>query len=104
MPHVVTEKCLGEVYANCVEGCPVEAFQHGEYKGQPLMVIDPDLCIDCGVCLPICPIGAIVGSTDENPEWTRLNAELAPHFKGGPKAEPRDAKDPPRRPENKLVR
>ncbi|MFA6030236.1 MAG: ferredoxin family protein [Elusimicrobiota bacterium] len=104
MPHVVTEKCLGEVYAACVEGCPVEAFHPGEYKGQPFMVIDPDLCIDCGVCLPECPIGAIVGSVDDSPEWAKVNAELSPVFKSNPKATPRDQKEAPHKPENKLVK
>ena len=49
------------------------------------MIIDPEVCIDCGVCLPECPIGAIVGSVDESPEWAKINAELTPEFKTHPK-------------------
>ena len=41
---------------------------------------------------------------DDNPEWAKINAELAPTFKGNPKATPRPANDPPRRPTNKLVK
>ncbi|QHD65100.1 ferredoxin family protein [Neorickettsia findlayensis] len=56
MPHVVTEKCLKCKYTDCVEVCPVDCFREaGEY-----LVIDPDVCIDCGVCVPECPIEAII--------------------------------------------
>ena len=104
MPHVVTEKCLGEAYANCVEVCPTESFHSGTYKGEPFTAIDPETCIDCGACVPECPIGAIVGSVDESPEWARINAELTPQFKNNPKAAKRPANDPPRKPGNKLVK
>jgi ferredoxin len=43
------------------------------------MVIDPDECIDCAVCVPECPVDAIVPDTDIEPDdkWLHLNAELA---------------------------
>ena len=104
MPHVIDQKCLGEVYAACVDVCPTESIHPGPYKGEAFMVIDPDTCIDCGVCLPECPIGAIVGSVDENPEWAAINKELTPAFKSNPKAATRPANDPPRKPTNKLVK
>ena len=103
MAQVIGEACLGEVYAACVDVCPTESVYPGQYQGQPFMVIDPESCIDCGVCLPECPIGAIMPA-DDNPEWAKINAELAPTFKGNPKATPRPANDPPRRPTNKLVK
>lgn len=103
MAYVVTEKCLGERYATCVAVCPVEAFSPGEYKGEAFMVIDPDTCITCGMCLPECPIGAIVDSEDKDPKAAALNRELAPKFKGNPPVTPRAANDPPKKPGNKLV-
>jgi ferredoxin len=60
MPHIVTEKCVKCKYTDCVEVCPVDCF----YEGDDYLVIDPDVCIDCGVCIPECPIDAIVN--DEN--------------------------------------
>ena len=60
MPHVITEKCLGEQYGACVEVCPVDCFHPGTYKGELFMVIDPLTCIDCGLCVPECPVGAII--------------------------------------------
>ena len=104
MAHVILEKCLGEVYAACVDVCPVECIHPGPYKGEAFMIIDPDVCIDCGVCLPECPIGAIVGSVDEAPEWAGINKELTPTFKNNPKVTPRPPNDPPHKPGNKLVK
>jgi formate hydrogenlyase subunit 6/NADH:ubiquinone oxidoreductase subunit I len=74
----------------------------GTYQDQPFLVIDPEECIDCGVCQPECPIDAIVETEDDDPEWAAINAELSPEFKNNEPVEPRPANDPPRRPENKL--
>lgn len=102
MPYVITEKCLGERYATCAEVCPVDCIHPGEYNGQVFMVIDPDDCIDCGVCQPECPIDAIVDSVDESPEWAKINAQLSPEYKNNPKVEPRPANDPPRKESNRT--
>ncbi|MEK6712522.1 MAG: ferredoxin family protein [Nitrospinota bacterium] len=102
MTFVISEKCLGERYATCVSVCPVDCMHPGEYKGQPFLVIDPEECIDCGVCQPECPIDAILESEDDSPEWAKINAELSPSFKNNSPVEPRPANDPPHRPENKL--
>jgi len=44
-----------------------------------MLVIDPDTCIDCGLCIPECPVHAIYAE-DELPEpyaeWTQKNADL----------------------------
>ncbi|MCK5548504.1 MAG: ferredoxin family protein [Thermoplasmata archaeon] len=103
MAYVIGEKCLGEKYGLCAEVCPVECIHPGEYKGEELMVVDPDECIDCGACVPACPIGAIAESVDDDPEWAKINAELTPKFKGNPPGPTRAADDPPRKPGNKLV-
>lgn len=60
MTYVVTEKCIKCKYTDCVEVCPVDCF----YEGENMLVINPDECIDCGVCEPECPIDAIVPDTD----------------------------------------
>jgi ferredoxin len=41
---------------DCVEVCPVDCF----YEGENMLVINPDECIDCGVCEAECPVGAII--------------------------------------------
>src|SRR3989338_1569320 len=98
MPYVITEKCLGERYATCVDVCPVTCIYPGEHKGEVYMVIDPEVCIDCGACLPECPIEAIVASPDEaEPEAVDLNAKYSPEWKEHAAVEPRPANDPPRK-------
>ena len=104
MAYVITEKCLGEQYGDCVEVCPVDCIYPGDYKGEPFMVIDPLTCIDCGLCLPECPVGAIVPKIEQDPEYTKINEELAPQFLNNPKVTPRPATEPPRKPHHKLIR
>lgn len=103
MPHVVTEKCLGEQYASCVGVCPVDCFHAGTYNGESFMVIDPLTCIDCGLCVPECPVGAIVTKIEIDPAYTKINADLAPQWMNNPKVTPRPVDEPPRKPQNKKV-
>ncbi|QGR02113.1 ferredoxin family protein [Ehrlichia ruminantium] len=56
MTHFITDRCIKCKYTDCVEVCPVDCF----YEGPNMLVIDPDQCIDCGVCIPECPIDAII--------------------------------------------
>ena len=55
MTFVVTESCIRCKYTDCVEVCPVECFHAGEL----MLVINPDECIDCNLCVPECPVDAI---------------------------------------------
>ena len=103
MSYVIVEKCLGERYASCVAVCPVDCIYPGEYKGEAFMVIDPNVCITCGACLPECPIGAIVESEDYSPDWAKINAELAPGYQPNPKVPERPRDDKPHKEGNKLV-
>ena len=103
MAYVIGEKCLGERYATCVSVCPVECIYPGEYDGKEFMVIDPEVCISCGLCLPECPINAIVDSEDLDPEWAKINADLATKFKENAPVPERPRDDPPKRPDNQLV-
>ena len=74
MTYVVTEACIKCKYTDCVEVCPVDCF----YEGENMLVINPDECIDCGVCEPECPAEAIVPDTEDGIEqWTELNAKYS---------------------------
>ncbi|MBN07695.1 MAG: ferredoxin [Rhodospirillaceae bacterium] len=74
MTYVVTENCIKCKYMDCVEVCPVDCF----YEGENTLVINPDECIDCGVCEPECPAEAIVPDTEEGlDEWLELNAKFS---------------------------
>jgi ferredoxin len=76
MTHVVLESCIRCKYTDCVDVCPVDCFR----EGGNFLVIDPDECIDCTLCVPECPAEAIFAE-DDVPESQRafiaLNAELA---------------------------
>ncbi|MCX8064185.1 MAG: ferredoxin family protein [Candidatus Hydrogenedentes bacterium] len=63
MAFVVCEPCIKCKYTNCVDVCPVACFR----EGSVMLVIDPDECIDCAVCVDECPVRAIY-SQDEVPE------------------------------------
>ncbi|AFE52409.1 ferredoxin (fdxA) [Rickettsia prowazekii str. GvV257] len=65
MTYVVTDECVKCKYTDCVEVCPVDCFYEGEF----MLVINPDECIDCGVCVPDCPIDAIKPESPELIEW-----------------------------------
>ena len=71
MTYVVTENCIKCKYTDCVEVCPVDCF----YEGENMLVINPDECIDCGVCVPECPAQAIFSDTEKEatPPWLELN-------------------------------
>ena len=76
MTHVVTEACIRCKYTDCVAVCPVDCF----HEGPDFIAIDPAVCIDCGVCIPECPVEAIVEEGDLRPdqaEYLELNARLA---------------------------
>lgn len=76
MTFVVTEKCIRCKYGDCVEVCPVDCFR----EGPNMLVIDPEECIDCNLCVPECPVDAIFAE-DEVPEdqkeFIELNEKLA---------------------------
>lgn len=73
MTFVVTEACIKCKYTDCVEVCPVDCF----YEGENMLVINPDECIDCGVCEPECPADAILPEMEHLLKWVELNREYA---------------------------
>lgn len=78
MPFVVTEACIQCKYTDCVTVCPMDCF----FEGPNFMVIHPDECIDCSICVAECPVGAIVNATEipeGQKEFIELNARLAQH-------------------------
>ena len=76
MTYVVTETCIKCKYTDCVEVCPVDCF----HEGPNFLVIDPEECIDCTLCVPECPVNAIYAEDDVPPDqsgFLALNAELS---------------------------
>jgi len=76
MAYVVTENCIRCKYTDCVDVCPVDCFR----EGPNFLVIDPDECIDCTLCVAECPAEAIFAEDDvpaDQQGFIALNAELA---------------------------
>lgn len=74
MTHVVTENCEGCRYTECAAVCPVECFHAAPGR----LYIDPAVCIDCGACVPVCPVKAIFDQVDLPPadrRWLEVNRE-----------------------------
>jgi ferredoxin len=80
MTYVVTESCIKCKYTDCVDVCPVDCFR----EGPNILVIDPDECIDCTLCVAECPVEAIFAEDDVPPDqkdFIALNAELSKVWK-----------------------
>ena len=77
MTYTVNDKCIMCKHTDCVEVCPVDCF----YEGENMLVINPDECIDCGVCEPECPIDAIVSDADykkdDKQKWLEINEKYS---------------------------
>ncbi len=93
MPYIITEPCVGTADTACVEVCPVDCihptkeewpekgYEEGKLEGK-MLYIDPEECIDCGACEPVCPVQAIYAE-DEVPEdqkkYIAINYEYYGH-------------------------
>lgn len=71
MPFVITDPCIGTKDSACVDVCPVDCIHprkdEPEYETASTLYIHPEECIDCGACVPACPVAAIYDSVDSTP-------------------------------------
>ena len=79
MAYVITEPCIGTKDASCVEACPVDCIHSTDSDEQ--YYIDPDTCIDCGACEPVCPVNAIYAESDVPAEYKQYIQINADYFK-----------------------
>jgi NAD-dependent dihydropyrimidine dehydrogenase PreA subunit len=70
MPFVIAEPCIDVLDQACVTVCPVACIHFDQGKDRKLY-IDPDECIDCGACEPMCPVEAIYSDVDLPNEWEK---------------------------------
>ena len=94
MTYVVTENCIKCKFTDCVEVCPVDCF----HEGPNFLVIDPEECIDCTLCVAECPAEAIFADSDvpdDQQAFIDLNADLAKSWPvmSAPKEPPEHADD-----------
>lgn len=73
MSHYITEPCIGVKDASCVEVCPVDCIhprpEAPDFDKEEMLYIDPDTCIDCGLCVDECPVSAIFAEDDLPERW-----------------------------------
>jgi NAD-dependent dihydropyrimidine dehydrogenase PreA subunit len=73
--YVVGEPCIDTKDKACIEECPVDCI----YEGARMLYINPDECVDCGACEPVCPVDSIYYEEDLPPQWQpykELNADF----------------------------
>jgi ferredoxin len=62
-----------------VDACPVDCIHpkkdEAGHAEQPQLYINPSECIDCGACVPVCPVTAIF-AMDELPDKWKHYAEI----------------------------
>ncbi len=76
MTYVIAEPCIDVMDRACVDECPVDCI----YEGERSLYIQPDECIDCGACEPVCPVQAIFYQDDLPQEWSAFTADNAAFF------------------------
>ena len=71
MPFIITDPCIGTKDHSCVDVCPVDCIHlrkdEPEFEQATMLYIHPDECIDCGACVPACPVAAIYDSVEATP-------------------------------------
>lgn len=84
MAYVIAEPCIGTKDSACVDACPVDCIhpkkdESGHADAEQLF-IDPVECIDCGACVPVCPVSAIYAGDDLPEKWADFQQKNAGHF------------------------
>ena len=78
MTYVITQPCIDVKDKACVDVCPVDCIHPIDGEDVNQLFIDPDECIDCMACEPVCPVEAIFAEEDVPKEWvhfTKINAD-----------------------------
>ena len=79
MTYVIVEPCIGVKDKGCIDVCPMDCI-HGTDHDE-LFYIDPEECIDCGACVPACPVEAIFAEAEVPEKWQHFTQVNADYFK-----------------------
>jgi NAD-dependent dihydropyrimidine dehydrogenase PreA subunit len=87
MPFVITDPCIGTKDTACVDVCPVDCIHprkdEPEFEQATMLYIHPEECIDCGACVPACPVTAIYDSVDAVPASQKALIEANAVYRNG---------------------
>jgi len=83
--YVIAQPCIGVKDAACVDTCPVDCIHprkdEADFAAVKMLFIDPETCIDCGLCVTECPVDAIFHESHLKDEWKEYIARNADYYK-----------------------
>ncbi len=87
MPFIITDPCIDTKDTACVDVCPVDCIHprkdEPEFAQTTMLYIHPEECIDCGACVPACPVAAIYESADSTPSHQRDLVDANATYRNG---------------------
>ncbi len=85
MSYYIVEPCIGTKDTACVEVCPVDCIHPTKdedgFEEAKQLYIDPETCIDCGACEPVCPVTAIFPEEELPDKWSEYVAINTDYYK-----------------------
>jgi ferredoxin len=85
MAFVITQPCIGVKDTACVSICPCDCIHptkdEEDFAKVEMLFIDPDVCIDCGLCVDECPVHAIFADDDLPAEWAEFIERNAAYYR-----------------------
>jgi len=84
MAYIIAEPCIGTKDTACVDACPVDCIHprrdEQNFASEEMLYIDPEQCIDCGACVPVCPVSAIFAESDLPAQWQEYAERNRAHY------------------------
>jgi len=84
MAYIIAEPCVGTKDTACVDACPVDCIHprkdETEFETEEMLYIHPEECIDCGACVPVCPVSAIFEADELPDKWADFAERNAAYY------------------------
>ena len=83
MAYTITDTCTKDEL--CVEACPTDCIHPKKdeeaFAAATQLYVDPNGCIDCGACVPVCPVSAIFAIDDLPAKWNHFAQINGEHYR-----------------------
>jgi ferredoxin len=87
LAYIICEPCVGTKDTACVDVCPVDCIHprkdEPQFQSAEMLYIHPDECIDCGACVPACPVAAIYDSVEATPASQKTLVDANKLYRAG---------------------